>query len=134
MIDSLPCPGCGSPVALAGTDTHAICAHCGRRIWIEEKVQRARDDAEGVGDAEREALAGLESAIFAETRIRARTRALGLGAIVAVPAIVIAGVATEAKAYLEDWMILLGDALVVIDTAFAIAAGSLGWLLFARES
>ena len=131
-LRSLPCPACGSPVSLAGSDTHAICGYCGHRLWIEEKVQRARDDADSVAGLEKEAVAGLETAVLADARIRARTRALGVGAIVVGPAIVVAVVLTYFAEHLEPWLVLAGHAFIIVNTFFASVAAAIGWVALVR--
>lgn len=133
-IHHLPCPGCGATISLAGSDVHATCRFCGHRAYVDPALQEARDRAIDVQELEREAWQGLTTAARAEASIRARTRALLAGVIVAAPIFPAAYVASEWEKDLDDRILFALRVLITLDALVALLVGGLAWLLLVRTS
>jgi hypothetical protein len=133
-VRTLPCPGCGAELPIAGGATHAECLHCGRRVWIEENLRRVLGDAETTEALTAEADSAIERAVDKELVLDARTRAAWVGVILAAPGLFVAVAQSYVEGHLDDRLALALQAFIVIDSGLGFVGGLAAWAFFASRS
>ena len=106
------------------------CAYCGQRVFIEPNLRRHHAQALEAAALQNEARLALAQALRAENVARARNRVALIAAVVGAPAGIGGAIVEYAGKYLEAWLLLVLEVLVLGSMLCALLAGAVAAIVY----